>query len=185
MEKDRNNTEALYALGRIYYQQNRFPEAVEQLKRVVELEPDNYKAHDNLALAYDALWQDADALRHFFKALDLVKKDHPDYDWAYSNFAGFFLRRDQFEKAFQLAVEATKRNPNSPRNFFLTGKALTKLGKDENAVRWLERAVELDPGYHESWYLLGQTYRKLGRNAEAKAALERFEEARQNPRPRR
>src|SRR5205814_10011883 len=44
----RRSSDLRYALGRMFYQQGRYPEAVAQLERVVELEPDNYRAHDNL-----------------------------------------------------------------------------------------------------------------------------------------
>lgn len=63
-----NLTAARYALGRIYYQQGRYAEAATQLEQVVAREPENYRAHDNLALCYDALQRDSDALRHFFRA---------------------------------------------------------------------------------------------------------------------
>ena len=142
---DPKHEPSLYALGRIYYQQNRFPEAEIQFRKVLEIDPRNYRAHDNLALVYDALFRDADALRHFTKALELVHKDHPDYDWAHANLADFFLRRNNYEKAFQFAAEAAKRNPNSARNFLLTGKALVKLNKEDLSLRWLEQAIKLDP----------------------------------------
>ena len=178
------NEDALYALGRLYAMQNRYPEAVERLQAAVAVNPKNYKAWDNLGVSYDALNQDADALRCFFKALDLVQKDHPTYDWAHANLADFFLRRDQNEKAFQLAAEAAKRNPNAPRNFFLTGKALVRLEKHDLSLRWLERAVALDPQFADALYLLAQAYRKLGRTEEAAKTLERFKEA-SKARPRR
>ena len=106
-----------------------------------------------------------------------MTKDHPEYDWAHANLADFFLRRNEPEKAFQLAAEAAKRNPGSARNCFLTAKALVRLDKHELSLRWLERAVEFDPHYAEALYLLGQTYRKLGREADAAQTLARFKEA--------
>jgi len=178
------NQDALYALGRLYSMQNRFPEAVERFEAVVLLNPKNYKAWDNLGVGYDALNRDGDALRAFFKALDLVQTDHPTYDWAHANLADFFLRRDQNEKAFQLAVEAATRKPDSPRNCFLTGKALVRLEKYDLSVRWLERAVALDANFADALYLLAQTYRKLGRIAEAARTLDQFKEA-SKTRPRR
>src|SRR5436853_4425100 len=45
---DPNHEEALYALGRVYGMQNRFPEAVAQLLAVTRINPRNYKAWDNL-----------------------------------------------------------------------------------------------------------------------------------------
>jgi predicted Zn-dependent protease len=174
------NTEALYALGRIYSQQRRYPESVDLLKKVVEIDPAHYRAWDNLGVCYDSLNQDADALKSFFKALGIVMKQQPAYDWAHANLADFFLRRNQFEKAFQLAAEAAKRNPDSARNCFLTGKALVKLEKEDLSLRWLERAVQLDAAYSEAWYLLSQAYRKQGRADDSKLALEKFRELKQS-----
>jgi tetratricopeptide (TPR) repeat protein len=165
---------ARYALGRIYYQQARYVEAAAQLEQVIALEPDNYRAHDNLALCYDALQRDSDAIRHFHRALDLVKDAHREYDWAYANLAEFYLKRDQFAAAFPLAVEAAERNPNSARNYFLAGQALVKLEQFANSVKWLRRAVELDPAHAEVHYQLGQALRRLGQAEEAKVHLEAF-----------
>jgi tetratricopeptide (TPR) repeat protein len=176
---------ALYAMGRLYYQQKRYSEAAERLARVVELEPKHYRGWDNLGLVYDALNRDSDALKSFFKALDLVMKDHPEYDWAHANLADFFLKRNQYEKAFQLAAEAARRNPQSARNCFLTGKALVKLEKHELSLRWLEQAVKLDSSYSEAYYLLAQTYRRMGRAEDSAKALERFRELSKSGTPRR
>jgi len=170
------DTAALYSLGRLYYSQGRYPEAVAELARLTALEPANYRAHDNLALCYDQLQQDALALKHFFRALDLVKDAHRDYDWAYANTAEFFLKRDQFDKAFQLAAEAAARNPDSARNYYLTGSALVKLRRDEQSLRWLTRAVELDPTHAEARFQLGHALRRLGSTVEAKRHLDAFKE---------
>jgi tetratricopeptide (TPR) repeat protein len=176
---------ALYALGRIYYQQNRFPEAVRQFQQVIEHDPKNYRAHDNLGLCYDALYRDSDALRHFLTALELVYKEHPEYDWAHANLADFFLKRNEYEKAFQMAAEAARRNPKSARNFFLTGKALAKLNKDKLSVRWLKRATELDPKYREAHYLLARAYQKLGNQEDAEREFTKFRELAAKPTSRR
>ncbi|HYO83946.1 MAG TPA: tetratricopeptide repeat protein [Bryobacteraceae bacterium] len=172
---------ALYALARMRYQQNRFPEAVDLLQKIIAREPDHYRAHDNLALSYAAQQQDALAIKHFVRALDLVHKAHPEYDTVYANAANFFLERGEFQKAFQLGAEAAKRNPGYARNFFLTGKALVKLEKHELSVRWFQQAAQLDPSYKEPHYWLGTVYRKLGRTDEAARSLERFRDLSKAP----
>jgi tetratricopeptide (TPR) repeat protein len=172
---------ARYALARIFYQQNRFPEAIELFRELIARDPANYRAHDNLALCYAALQQDSDALKHFLRALDLVHKNHPEYDTAYANAANFFLDRGEFQKAFQLGAEAAKRNPNYARNFFLTGKALVRLDKHELSVRWLRQAIDLDPNYKEAHYWLATVYRKLGKTEEAARELAVFRELSKTP----
>jgi tetratricopeptide (TPR) repeat protein len=178
-------TQARYALGRIYYQQQRFPAAEREFREVIRREPKNYRAWDNLALTLDAQQRDGEAIQAFLRTLDLVKTDHPEYDWAYANFADFFLRRNQFEKAFQLAAEAAQRNPQSARDAFLTGNSLVKLGHEDKSERWLKRAVELEPGYAEAHYVLARVYRKLGRTEEAERQLAEFKKASEKPRSRR
>lgn len=171
-----DHDEAEYALARIRYQQNRFPEAIERFERILKRHPDHYRAHDNLALCHAAQQQDALAIQHFSKALALVHKAHPEYDTVYANASNFFFERGEFEKAFQLGAEAAQRNPKYARNFFLTGKALVKLEKQELSIRWFKQAAELEPTYKEPHYWLATVYRKLGDTEQAARALEKFRE---------
>ncbi len=185
IEIDPKNGDAIYSLGRVYYQQNRFEQAITQFRRLLELDPKSYKAYDNLGLCYEALGKEDEAIRHFLQALDLVYKDHPEYDWPYANLANLLLKRGENQKAFQLASEAAVRNPASARNFYLTGKALSRLEKLDLAVKWLKQSVELDPTYPEPRYLLGQVLMKLGKAEEAQREFQAFEDVRSKPRPRR
>jgi protein O-GlcNAc transferase len=173
-----------YALGRMYYQQSNLKDATETFEHLVRRDPKDYRAHDNLGLCYAAQQRDAEALRHFLEALDLVHEDHPEYDAVYANTAEFFLERNQFEKAFQLAAEAAQRNANSARNFYLTGKALVKLEKPELALKWLRQAAALDPTHRETRYWLAQVYRRQGQAEDARRELQAFEELAKKPRPR-
>jgi len=173
---DPNYEPARYALGRVYYQENRFPDAIHEFETLIAADAAHYRAHDSLALCYESVGRNADALKEFLKALDLVYKDHPEYDSAHADLADFLLRREQPEKAFQMAAEAAQRNPNSARNFFLTGKALVTLNKDALSLRWLERTVQLDPAYREAHYLLARTYQKLGRKDDADREFSRVRE---------
>jgi predicted Zn-dependent protease len=96
------------------------------------------------------------------------------------------LRRDEPQQAYQAATQAAKRDPYLARTFYLGGKALHKLGRNEDAIRWLERSAALDPNYPEPLYLLGQIYSKSGNREKAGEALAKFWEVKQNaPRERR
>lgn len=171
---DPNNPEFPYALGRIYYQQHRYGDAVPLFQEALALDPKSYKAYDNLGLCYEAMGENEQAIRSYTLSLELVYKDHPEYDWVYANFSELMMKLGRYEEAFQLAAEAAARNPSSARNYFLTGKALAKLGKWRLSERWLKRAAELDPHYAEPHYLLAQTYRKQGEEREALHELDQF-----------
>jgi len=176
-ERARGDAEIPYDLGRMYYQQQRHAEAAEAFRKATVLDPLAYKAWDNLGLAAEALGDVAQAQQHYLKALALVHKDHPRYDVVYANFADLLIKLGNYQRAFDLAVEAAQRNPDEARNLFLAGKALVQLGRADLSVRWFERAVALNADYPEPHYLLWQAYRKLGRDADAERALKSFQAA--------
>ena len=180
------DAEIPYDLGRIYYQLGRHADAAAAFRQATALDPRSYKAWDNLGLATEALGDVAQAQQHYLKALALVHKDHPRYDVVYANFADLLIKQGDYPRAFDLAAEAAQRNPGEPRNFFLAGKALVQLGRDDLSVKWFEQAIALNPDYPEPHYVLAQVYRRLGRPADADRALKAFQTANaRTPRERR
>lgn len=175
LDKHPEDEEGPYMLGRIYYQEKRIDHATGQFQRALKLNPKSYKAYDNLGLCYQALGDTELATRYFLTAIRLVDKDHPEYDWAYANLASLLLDQGDAEKAFAFASKAADRNPVSARNFYIGGKALSRLGKNELSANWLERSVSLDPKYPDPLYLLSRVYLQLGQAEKAKATLEKFE----------
>lgn len=170
-----SNPEPQYALGRLYYHQSRFRDAIVRFRKAIEIDPAAYRAWDNLGLAHEALNQGPQAVESFQKALALVHKDHPEYDTVYANLADFLYRQADFERSFQSAVEAARRNPRSSRNFFLAGRALAKLERWDLALKWLKQTLELDPRHAAAAYQLAQVYRLTGREEEAERALAAFQ----------
>ena len=172
-----SDPEIPYDLGRIYYQLGRHADAAAAFRQATTLDPRAYKAWDNLGLAVEALGDVAQAKQHYLKALALVYKDHPRYDVVYANFADLLITQGDYPRAFDLAAEAAQRNPDEPRNFFLAGKALVQLGRDDVSVKWFEQAIVLNPDYPEPHYVLAQVYRRLGRTDAAARALKAFQAA--------
>lgn len=186
LDRSPNDAEAAYMLGRMYYMDNRAEYALGQFQRVVRVDPKHYKAWDNLGLCYQALGQTDTAIRHFLTAIKLVDTAHPDYDWPYANLSELLLEENRDQEAYQAAMQAAKRNPGSARNFFLGGKALLRLNREQDAAKWLERSIALDSAYPEPLYVLGQLYMKTGEKEKAAELLKRFREVKeQAPRKRR
>jgi tetratricopeptide (TPR) repeat protein len=168
--------DAAYMLGRIYYQEGNVDLAIGQFDRVLKADPGSYKALDNLGLCYEALGDRERAIRHFLAAIKLVEKDHPEYEWPYTNLAELLLKSGDAQPAFDAASKAVNRNPMSPRSFYIGAKALFELGKPELAVNWLQRSLSLDESSADSWYYLARVYRKLGKNDKAAEAEAKFRE---------
>lgn len=163
-----------YMLGRMYYQEGDIDHAMGQFERVIKLNPRSYKAFDNLGLCYEAKGQSDAAIRYFLTSIKIVQKDDPAYDWAYANLADLLIKQGNNRKGFDAASMAADRNPSSARNFYLGGKALVNLGKNDLALNWLERSAALDPGYPQPLYLLVRVYHKLGMEEKSAEAQRKF-----------
>jgi tetratricopeptide (TPR) repeat protein len=84
----------------------------------------------------------------------------------------YFGRRD-YAGALAELERVRKTLPNDPRLFALTGYILRRRGDREEALRNLQRAVELDPRNFFTLQQIAFSYQSLGRYAEAIAALDR------------
>ena len=176
VRRDPKNQDARYALGRMYYFASRPEAALEQFQAIVEAEPKHYRAWDNLGLALDATGQTDKAVQAHLRAIALVAQDHKEYDTVYANLADLMMRQNDNRQAFNLAVEAAQRNPNVARNFFLAGKALTRLDQWPKSERWLRKAAELDASDPAPHYLLAQVYQRAGDSAKAGQERKIFKE---------
>jgi tetratricopeptide (TPR) repeat protein len=165
-----------YMLGRIYYQEGFIDLAKGQFERVVKTNPGAYKALDNLGLCYEAEGDYEGATRYYLTAIKLVEKDHPEYEWPYTNLADLLVKTGDAQRGFDAASKAVNRNPMSTRGFYVGAKALNQLGKPELALNWLQRAAALNATSSETWYLLGLVYGKLHQNDKAEEAMRTFRE---------
>ena len=165
-----------YWLGRLHYQDGQIPQAIGEFQTALRVDAAYYKAYDGLGLCYEAMGENGHAADAYLKAIELVHKDHPDYDTAYADFAELLLKVGKAQQAFDLASEAAKRDPRAPRNFFLAGKALEQQDQDDAALRWLLKAAQMDPGYPEPHYLLARIYHKKGKVDVANREAAEFKE---------
>jgi len=178
LQLNSRDEEALYYLGRLYYTQNNFGPAVDVFRKLIARDPKSYKAYDNLGLCYEALERSDEAIAAFQQAQKLARAQAPSYDWPFANLAELLIKQGRSDEALSYGQEAARINPDSARNQYLVGKALSQ-GKDPRApLPYLLKATQFDPNYAEPHYLLGQLYQKLGRLAEAEHEFELFQEIR-------
>jgi tetratricopeptide (TPR) repeat protein len=71
LDRDPDHLRALVLLGDVVQQSGRNKLAVKLLRRALEIDCTDVAAHDNLALAYQAMGRTTDAVRHFTEAIAL------------------------------------------------------------------------------------------------------------------
>ena len=168
-ELNRNGYAALQA--------GNYAEAVALLKRVVELEPKDKTAWNNLGRAYMGLRQTEPAIEAYRKQIEVNPYDaqaHNNLGHAY-----FVLQKyGDAEAAFKKQIEL---NPLDDYAATTLGSIYLELGRYDQALAQLQRAVTLKP--EEAWLQLqlGKAHLNLKQEPEAIAAFDRAVELAPTP----
>ena len=158
---------AQFLIGRANYEATMFPQAEESFREVLRTDPRFPGVHLELGKVYLCLRRTEDAIRE----LQLALKDNPgDGDANY--FLGAMLVQDgRFADGIPYLERAKMAKPDSWAAYFYLGKAKLRLEKPQEAVVFLQRAVQLNPTDEVSaYYQLGKALEACGRDEEARRA---------------
>jgi tetratricopeptide (TPR) repeat protein len=91
---------------------------------------------------------------------------------AYVVLGWIYWEKLQYESALAAIERGITREPSNAHNYAMQGEILRSMGRPEEALRSLEKAMRLNPR-HPAWYLhtLAEAYIMTGRYAEAIPAL--------------
>ncbi len=176
---DPTSYESYYELGRIYYDEGSYVQAVEKLERAKMLKPDFLKVYHNLGLAYSAVGNDNKAVENFEEGLLLNRKQSQPSSWPLIDYASYLNLKGNFDRAKAMLLEAVKINDNWDQEFDELSKAYRGLGETDLAIQSLKRAVEINPQKAEYHYVLSRLYSQSHQMTEAKRELSEYDKIRQ------
>ena len=133
------------------------------------------KAYDNLALCFDALGKQDDAIQTYQKALLLNRGASAPSPWPALNLGTLLSRLGRLPEAEQYLKESLECDSKLPQTHYQRGVVLEKQEKDQEAIAALLKAALLDPAYAEPYYVLGRIYRRAGEIQKAEEAFSRFQ----------
>ncbi|MGA8221945.1 MAG: tetratricopeptide repeat protein [Candidatus Acidiferrales bacterium] len=194
---ERSNPEYVNNLGFAEFKDRRYDESVEHFREAIDLDPTRAVAYLNVA---DALQMENARLNRleigqaYAKYLELapsskrapdVKKklddlpplspvDHESFtfiDAVFSNIKGRKnLEQYKYAEALSAFLEAANHFPFNPK--FLNDVAIVycKTGKPQEALIWLNKAIERDPQYAPAYLCRGDANSQLKRFAQAREA---------------
>ncbi|MHA1671176.1 MAG: tetratricopeptide repeat protein [Promethearchaeota archaeon] len=87
---------------------SRYEESIKYFKRIIEIDPNSYRAHYNLGIAYSNIKLPEDALKAYKAAL----KIKPDYAYCYFNMGLIYETKNDLKKALEYHQNALKIDPN-------------------------------------------------------------------------
>jgi Tfp pilus assembly protein PilF len=131
------------ALGLLYINLKRQPDALEAFKRAVELDGNYGEAQHNLGVAYAEGGRWEEAIRAYRRALSLPgyanqEVAYHNLGWAYFNVG----RLQEAEESFRLVLRI---DPNMASAHYQLGLVLLKGGRRDGAKAAFRRARELAP----------------------------------------
>jgi tetratricopeptide (TPR) repeat protein len=171
------------AAGEANERQGRADAAIQEYKEVLSLQPNRSGIHYRIGRALlarakqstDDTVSEPEALKEFEQELQI---DPTNANAAYE--AGEIHRKSaRFDKALELFSQAVKYYPDFEEALVALGRTLVSLGKAEQSLAPLRKAISLNAANEVSWFQIAQAQRALGAAEEQQKALAEFERLRE------
>jgi len=131
-------------------------------------DPDNSQKQYDLALIYMHQQRNSEALELLDCCLNLSKRDA---DIFYAR-AVLHMSMSNFRKAGCDLLRTIVLDPGCLEAYKHLGFVQLTLGKEEAALKTLQKALQIDPGYADVYCVIGDTYLDLGEYEKAREAFE-------------
>ena len=172
------------SLGTYYFTKSNFEKSVENLKKALELEPENVEAITLISQAYDMLQDTDNAIKAYekAKALNNMEKAFPyNLGLIYNkllNAEGLNPETktkylDKLVENFGLVIEL---DPDIQIAYQMKAYAEIQLEKYNDAIKTLKAGIEYFPKEGALWFNIGIAYSHLAKAKEAKEAFNKAEE---------
>jgi Flp pilus assembly protein TadD len=170
VRQDGKNPYFLKALGLCYMQMRRYPDAVDALKKSLQLNPFYVDARNDLGTALILQGKREEGKQELLAAFN--EPTNPSPELSARNLGQAYLEERRFQEAASWFGSALGRNKQLVDAHLGLAEALLGLSRLEEAQRALEEAVKANPENPELLLSLGEAYYRVGRFNEARARLE-------------
>ncbi len=176
LQKNPNNSDLHFLQGLIYlkrpdtsdmnYRKNSeyyYENGVEELKKSIELNKNNYKAYNALGVALLSADNYEPAEEYFKEAIKL----NTNYATAYDNLGTLYYQQGNYEVAENRFNEAVARNPYCYTAYYHLARLNAKNGEYTTALDLLEKSLLINPSFAYAYNLAGEIYARQQNEAAA------------------
>ncbi len=158
LQTENHNPLAWNLLGNLYYESQKFEEAVEAFQMALSLDPNFVLAYVNLGAAYRKLGNIEAAKKALIRALEI----NPTQAEALNNLANIYRDEGELLKAKELYEKACLSNPNLPELYINLSIIHMDLGNFEIAEKLLTKVLSFNPLNPLARRTLATLYLKTG-----------------------
>jgi len=164
---DPSNPRTLLWQARIYTRLNRWADAEKTFHRLLQERPNYWVTYNDLGFALHQEGKHQEAIQAF-RAASVAA---PGSSLALSNLGVEYLQIGDFSRATESLKKSLALQPDFDEAAVNTSLALRYQGKNEEALPFALKAVELNPADDANWLELGECYSSLrNHQSEAKSA---------------
>jgi len=150
-------------IGRDYFKQTNFNQAIYDYSKAIEINPDYAEAYHGRGAAYLYQGSLSQALIDLNKAIEI----NPAFAEAYNDRGVVYGKQGKFFKAGSDFNKAIEINPNYAEAYNGRGAVFKSLGHFDQAIADYNKAIEIKPNLAEAYCNRGATYEKLNNLAHA------------------
>jgi type IV pilus assembly protein PilF len=165
-----DNKEYLYALGHVYFGQERYKEAEETFRKAIKIDPDYSEAHNYLGKVLEMEGKSKEAVAEYEEALKNPLYSTPQLPRF--NLGNLYMTQGQYPDALKEYQEALKLDPSCNESTCALshngmGRTYFQMGRVKDAIDSYREAVKAFPNYVDAHYNLAFAYLKQGAKGEA------------------
>lgn len=173
---DAGNKDAWYYLGRAYYTMSQLPAARKAFLTVLQLDPHDGRAENNLGLIFESDSQPDAAIDAYRRAISWQEQNPHPSEQPYVNLGNVLLNQGRTKEAIASLEQAVKIAPGNAYCHLRLGTGYLRNHQLEGAQRELEMATQLDPNSATAHYQLGRLYKEIHALDRAKTEFDRSAE---------
>jgi tetratricopeptide (TPR) repeat protein len=140
----------------------KFDEAIKTLKNILKTEPDNVEILLDLGFVYGSVNRFKDATEIYQKVIKKV----PNNETGYTGLGFIYKKQGEFEKASEQFKQALNFRIDNPMVYFELGEVLFDLEKYEEAILYLNKAIQFGGPENDVQTLILIAQCNLGLNTE-------------------
>jgi cellulose synthase operon protein C len=169
---DSRFAQAHYDLSQAYLKLGDTNHAFQELSRTVELAPDNYRAHTDLANLLDSVRNPdgstvPDMLKQAKTHLDVLREKQPNTPETHEAWANYDAAQNNIAAAMQEMQQAIAADPKRSESYLLLALLQLRADLPDQAETNFKKATEVDPKAMNAQLALGGFYQTRNRFPEA------------------
>jgi len=174
IQVDSRYAEAHYQLSQAYLKLGETDRAFQELSRTVDIAPDNYRAHTDMAnLLVTVRNPDGspvqDTLKQAKVHLDILRDRQPNTPETHEAWANYYGAQNNIAAAMQEMQQAVAADPHRSESYLLLALFQLRSNLPDQAEANFKKATEVDPKAMNAQLALGGFYQSRNRLPEAEA----------------